>query len=124
MTLAKGFPMPSPTRIVLLSLMLIVVVVAGCSKKESQKQPVVKKFPVIGRVVAIQLDENKVTLAHEAIPNYMKAMTMPFNVKNSSLLAGLQVGDSVMATLVVVPSGSYLESIKITNTGKGPATVL
>lgn len=37
-------------------------------------------------------------IAHEDIPGYMQAMTMPFEFRDASLSAGLSVGDRVRFT--------------------------
>ena len=39
------------------------------------------------------------TIAHDAIPGFMDAMTMPFDVEDPGLLAGLAPGDRVRFTL-------------------------
>ena len=39
-------------------------------------------------------------------------MTMPYEVRNETLLSGLAPGDVIDATLVVVSNGAYLSAIK------------
>ncbi len=52
---------------------------------------------VAGEVRAIDQDNGKLTLRHEAIPKFeMAPMTMAFRVADASLLAGLAVGDRVL----------------------------
>ena len=48
-----------------------------------------------GVVKAIDPTKTSVTIAHEEIPGFMKAMTMPFEVSSPSVLAGIAVGDTV-----------------------------
>jgi protein SCO1/2 len=49
----------------------------------------------------------------------MMAMTMPFRVKDSTLVYAVQVGDSVEGTLAVSRTESWLESVRVTGLG-GP----
>ena len=52
--------------------------------------------PVAGEVKKINLEQNKITLKHEAITNLdMKAMTMVFTVGDPAMLAAVKVGDKV-----------------------------
>jgi protein SCO1 len=72
-----------------------------------QAQGMVKEVPADGRTVVI---------AHEAIPNYMEAMTMPFKVKEPGELAGLRPGDNILFRLWVTDTESWIEGIS-KNTG-------
>ena len=64
-----------------------------------------------GVVKEINLDSRKVIIGHEAIANYMAAMTMPFNVKDSRELAGLQRGDEISFRLHVTETESWVDQI-------------
>ena len=50
-------------------------------------------------------------IRHEAISNYMAAMTMPFKVKAPEELAGLRRGDEISFQLRVTESESWVEHI-------------
>jgi len=52
-----------------------------------------------GVVRGVQADENKIVIEHEAIPNVMGAMTMPFRVSSPDLLRGAKPGDAVVFDL-------------------------
>jgi len=52
-----------------------------------------KTFRVEGVVKELKTDGRTMVIAHDAIPNYMEAMTMPFKVKEQGELAGLRPGD-------------------------------
>jgi Cu/Ag efflux protein CusF len=52
-------------------------------------------FQAKGVVLAINRDERQLVIRHEAVSNYMAAMTMPFKVKTAGALAGLQDGDEI-----------------------------
>jgi protein SCO1/2 len=55
----------------------------------------VDHYTAHGTVKSIDPDKKKLTIAHDDIPGFMKAMTMPFEVKDGALLSGIAVGDSV-----------------------------
>lgn len=93
-------------------------VLAGCGKKEGQqKQADVVTFKLKGEVVGLDPAEGRITIAHEEIPNYMMAMTMPFKVKDTSLFGGVAVGDSVEGTLAVSRTESWIENIAVIGQG-------
>lgn len=56
------------------------------------------------------LDENAktATIDHEDIPNYMKAMTMKFDVESAALLKDIKAGDKVEFTFTETKSGGLL----------------
>ena len=103
----------------LFSLFTFTFCLLSCSKQE-QKPTDLVTFPVKGEVVEIDTAKNRVMVAHEEIPNYMMAMTMPFRVKNPALLRGLQVGDSISGTLAVSRTESWLETITVIGKGEAP----
>lgn len=106
---------------VLLSLITAIcaATLTSCAKEE-RKSPEFVTFPLRGEVVEIDSSRKRLMVAHEEIPNYMMAMTMPFKVKNVDLLHGLQVGDTIAATLVVSRTESWLETITVLGRGEPP----
>jgi protein SCO1/2 len=73
-------------------------------------------FHARGIVKEVAADGRSVVIAHEAIPNYMEAMTMPFKVKEPGELAGLRPGDNILFRLRVRDTESWVEGIsKITS---------
>src|SRR5438132_13888197 len=60
-------------------------------------------YSVKGVVKEIKIDEHTAIIEHEAVPDYMPAMTMPFKVKATNELRGLQPGDAVSFLMVVTP---------------------
>lgn len=52
-------------------------------------------YETTGAIVSITPNKKMVMISHHEIPNFMMAMTMPFAVKDTSLLVGFQVKDSV-----------------------------
>ena len=62
----------------------------------------------------------RIVVNHEDIPNFMPAMTMPFDVKDSSILADVDVGDTIVARLQMEEMGAFLEKVRVTGTGIVP----
>src|SRR5688572_5383045 len=74
--------------------------------------PVERHYEVRGQIVDIESSRHEVTLKHDAIPDYMSAMTMPFKVETVRLLQGRVPGDLVTATLVVRQDDAFLRTMK------------
>jgi protein SCO1/2 len=94
-------------------VVFIFLLISGCGGKEERKETDRVTFPLKGEVVGIEMEKKRLMVAHEEIPNYMMAMTMPFKVKDTTLLMGLEIGDSIHATLVVSRAESWLENIAV-----------
>ena len=98
-------------------IILCGVLIAGCKKSEDKKEADYTSFSLKGVVVRIDRVKKRVMIAHQEIPNYMAAMTMPFRVKDSTLLDVAIPGDSVAATLMVSRTESWIEGLGVL--GKG-----
>jgi Cu/Ag efflux protein CusF len=85
---------------------------AGSLLSSNAGEAVVRVFAAKGVVEELKPDDSKVVLKHEAISNYMDAMTMPFKVKEATELAGLQTGDKVSFQLHVTETESWVDQIK------------
>src|SRR5437667_739072 len=71
-----------------------------------------KVFEVKGVVIAVKAREKSIEIKHEKIPGYMPAMTMPFDVRNTNELAGLQPGDSVSFRMLVTDTEGWIDQIR------------
>lgn len=80
---------------------------AGSAAPSSNRQI----FQVKGVVVAVKPREKAVEIKHEAVPNYMPAMTMPFDVKDTNELAGLEPGQPVSFRLLVTDTEGWIDQI-------------
>ncbi|MGH2569481.1 MAG: SCO family protein [Bacteroidota bacterium] len=114
---------PKPRCSVTGLLFVVAVILNGCASKEEKKETTLVTFPLKGEVVSIDTAKSRVTIAHEEIPDYMMAMTMPFKVKDRSLFHNLQVGDSVQGTLAVSRTESWLETLAVIGGGEAPQTM-
>lgn len=99
------------------SILFLSFVLCCCSRQEPKSTDLVT-FPLRGKVISVDTVKQRVTLAHEEIPDYMMAMTMPFRVKERALLRPLEPGDSVFATLAVSRTESWLETINVMKAGE------
>jgi protein SCO1 len=95
---------------VLRKLVLVAVVgivaVAGCHRQQSGAEDSAtttpyKVYKLRGKVVASQAATGEITVKHEAIPGFMDAMTMPYKLKDPSILSELHPGDVITADLLV-----------------------
>jgi protein SCO1/2 len=90
----------------LASSVLALLVLAGChSGQKPPSQPDssqnFKAYHLRGKVVLTDAAKGEVTLNHEAIPGFMDAMTMPYKLKDASILGELHRGDVITADLLV-----------------------
>jgi len=76
-----------------------------------------------GQIIAVDRARHEVTIRHGAVPGYMSAMTMPFKVREDSLLADRTAGDLVTATLIVSATESYLSAITVTGHSPVPESI-
>jgi protein SCO1/2 len=72
-------------------------------------------YKLTGIVREIDKDSGEVMIRHEEIPGFMKAMTMPFDLKGQEVLGELFVGDEVEGQLVVKSDDMQLKDVVITN---------
>lgn len=78
----------------------------------------VQHYNVRGEIRGI--DGQQVRIKHEAIPGYMAAMTMPFDVKDTTVLRGLKAGDEIQFELLVTETDSWISRVERINS-KGSA---
>jgi protein SCO1/2 len=82
-----------------------------------------QRYAIKGKVVSVDTRGSTVTIAHQEIPGYMDAMTMPFKLKDERLLKDLAEGDRVQATLVVAGLRSWLEDVVVTRETADPSNL-
>jgi protein SCO1/2 len=100
----------------ILPFALLMLIVCGAKSAGSFPSPNeeatnARMFIAKGVVQELKPDARTVVIRHEAISNYMAAMTMPFKVKDPKELAGLQRGDEISFRLQVTESESWVEHI-------------
>ena len=73
-----------------------------------------RTYPARGVVGELKGDGLTVVVRHEAILNYMDAMTMPFRVRDKRELLGLSAGDEITFRLRVTEDESWIEAVQRT----------
>lgn len=81
-----------------------------------------KRYPLTGVVRDSDPKARQVTVAHEAIPGLMDAMTMSFAVKDTWVTGVAQAGDRLTATLVLDGARSWIEGVSLTKPPEGTPT--
>ena len=110
--------------------LVICAIAVGCSRQENKPQSAPaantsgtgtsqansgrQVFEVRGVVQEVRANEKEIVIKHEEIPNYMPAMTMPFEVKNTNELAGLAPNDQVSFRMIVTDTEGWIENVKKT----------
>src|SRR5262245_60820513 len=94
----KGCPLP---------LLVILLLLVGHAAAQ--------QHAVKGMVVSVNRAASTFTASIEEIPGFMRAMTMPFEVRQVKDLDGLAPGAMVEFTLVVDAKASYAERIRDVN---------
>ena len=69
-------------------------------------------FQVKGTIIELLPAEKSVRIKHEAITNYMDAMTMSFDVRGTNELAGLEAGDNVSFRMTVTDTDGWIDQFK------------
>jgi len=91
-------------RRLIVSALLAVVGLAGCHTVHNSQPNSAAQFKVYklrGKVVSTDSAKGEVTLNHEAIPGFMEAMTMPYKLRDASILGELRTGDVITADVLV-----------------------
>src|SRR3954469_22985488 len=97
---------------ILLALTALTVAAIAVLFLFATPQSSVKTFRVRGEIRGIALAEKTIRIAHEEIPGYMPAMTMPLNIKSPSLFQGLSLGDHIRFELTVTDKSSWISAIE------------
>ncbi len=65
-----------------------------------------------GIVKEVRPAEEQLVIAHEAIPQLMDAMTMPFNVKEAAMLTNVTAGEQIAFQLHLTENESWIDHIE------------
>jgi protein SCO1 len=113
-----------PSIAITLSLILLL---AACGRQPEESvsssrivdPPGARAFYVRGVVRALPPDGRTAIVEHEAIPDYMEAMTMPIAVKDAAELDLIEPGDEIVFRLVVTEDDAWMD--QVTRVGRSPA---
>jgi Cu(I)/Ag(I) efflux system periplasmic protein CusF len=76
-----------------------------------------KVYKLKGVVKSVDEKSHRITVAHDDIPGFMAAMTMPYKVGKAEDLKKLNPGDKIQADVVVGDGFVDLENIKVNGSG-------
>lgn len=93
---------------IVVALILSIAIGGLISCGQSEK---LQRYDLKGKVVSVDKRGSTVSIAHQAIPGYMEAMTMTFTIDDRRLLDELAAGDGIQATLVVGGKRTRLENV-------------
>jgi len=85
-------------------LVLAAVLALGCSRK-APPEPIVE-HAMVGEVMRLDPPNQLATIRHEAIKDFMGAMTMDYTVRDKDEFDKLHVGDKLNA-IVFAQGGEY-----------------
>ena len=88
------------------TVVIAAIVISACGRTPPSKQ-----YQLKGQILDVKPETKEVLVKHDDIPGFMPAMTMPYKVEDSNLLAGKQPGDLITATLVVGETEAHLSTI-------------
>src|SRR2546428_1170856 len=105
------------TRLQKLSVLITAIILLltfGCRPRRSENE---KRYPLKGKVVAVDKADRTATIYHKVIQSDMPGMTRQLKIKNDADLEMLKPGDEVTATLVVDDLSSWIEITAIVEGG-------
>jgi len=88
-------------------LLLLLCCFVGCNRRAANE----KRYPIKGKIIAVDKADETVTIQHEDIPGYMAGMTMAFSIKKRADLETLKPGDLITGDLVVSETSTWVEII-------------
>ncbi len=100
-------------------LLLAIAIAAGFACAPSDGTT---RYPLKGKVEGLDILDRELLVAHEEIPGFMPAMTMPFKMPEATgflsrfqgkRLERLRRGDVITATLVVKANESWVERVNV-----------
>ena len=101
-----------------LRLVFLLASVVLSAATACRQTPPAREYTLAGQIIAIDRTTNYVTVQHGDIKGFMPGMTMPFAVKDPSLLEGRAPGDLITATLLVQNTDAWISGL--TKTGSAP----
>lgn len=107
----KAFhPIFTSVSFLVLVMAVLTVGLAGCKVKSSESS---RRFHLHGKIFSTLVNESSAVVDHDAIPGFMDAMAMPYQVPDARTLATLAPGDEITADVVVTAGIAHLENIVI-----------
>lgn len=94
------------------TVIIALLAALSCKQTEPNKEAGGTVYRGVGVIESIDRDIASIQINHEEIKDYMPAMSMPFTVKDKSLLDAAQPGDRVEFSLEASSKGQVVTEIK------------
>lgn len=94
-------------------LFAVVTVVFAHAFSGCASSPQIKHYALHGKVMSIDKLGHELIVEHDAIPGFMEAMTMPYEVSDNSMLTQVSPGDEINANLKVQGNRISIDELKI-----------
>lgn len=101
------------------TLISLIIFSSACQREGASANA--KRYEMRGTIVSFDKAQQQVVISHEAIPNLMEAMTMPYTLRDADAFDAMKAGDHVQTTLVVDGERSWIENPVITHTEADPS---
>jgi len=111
-----------PLKLSSVTACVLILFAASCNHATHQTGSNAKRYHLKGKVVSVDKQSKMVNVDSETIPDFMEAMTMPYNVKPVGEADKLAPGDAITADVVVQDEKSWLENITITGHAPVPTS--
>jgi protein SCO1/2 len=97
----------------ILAVLVAILSFVACKQKEPEA-PLVR-HPLKGKILSIDKAGSSLMVDHEAIPDFMAAMIMPYPIKDPAVLEKVKAGDLITADVVMQEGhGYWLENVVVT----------
>jgi protein SCO1 len=102
-------------------VVLLALMVSSCSEKSAEPMREIQTtdtstnqqiFEVKGEIKELKPDGKTAVIKHEAVPNFMPAMTMPLEAKDTNELRGLKPGDVVSFRMIVTDNDAWIDQVR------------
>ena len=98
-----------------ISLISIIILILGCSSRN-------KSYPVRGTIIEVRQETNEFLIHHDEIPGFMMAMTMPFQLGDSTDINRYHIGDSLKFRLEMGEKRAIASNFQLLGKGTLPET--
>jgi protein SCO1 len=93
-------------------LFCVLIAAAGCNRPSEPPKTAMRSYEARGVIRGFGPDRRSIDIEHEDIRGFMPAMTMPFAVRDSKQISGMQIGDAISFRLTVTDNDSWIDQIK------------
>ena len=97
-----------------LLITIILLIFLDCSGKKS--------YPVRGTIIQVREESNEFLIHHDEIPGFMMAMTMPFQLGDSTDINRYHIGDSLKFRLEMGENRAIASNFQLLGKGTLPET--